>query len=212
MLWLSHELFTVPVLVSFGAVLVLQRDFIHPKYMVFSAPFFLLGLAAAFLSIDNRYERAIVAITGAAVFAVSFAHLNQSQAYGRREDWRGAAQYLRTRLDDDSVLLWLGTRESPDRMTASDPPKSLWEYYGSDLFARARVVQVPRPDTTPAELAPVLTRRATGVHRVYYLWSEILANVDDPGDAVLAAAREDFVAESRVQFNPRLVLYAWDVK
>ncbi len=212
MAWLSHELFTVPALVSFTAVLVMGRDFIHPKYMVFSAPFLLLLLTAAYLSIPGRSERVIVAATGLAVFAVSIVHFNEPQQYGRRLDWRGVSEYLRTALDDQSTLLWLGDATSSDSVVARVPPQSLWEYYGADLFPRVLVIPMPRPDATADEIAPILARLTSGKKHVYYLWEEIAVNLRDPKNAVIASAREAFVAERTTQFNPRMVLYEWSTK
>ena len=170
MLWLGHELFTVPALVSFTAVLVMRRDFIHPKYMVFSAPFLLLLLTAGYLGISGAFERAIVVAASLGVFAISIVHFNQPERYGRREDWRGVAAYLRAAVDDQSTLLWLGDSNSPDPMVASVPPGSLWEYYGADIFPRAHPVKMPRPDATVAEVTPLLASLTSGKRHAYYLW------------------------------------------
>ncbi len=206
MSWLAHELFTVPVLASFLAVLVLKRDFIHPKYMIFSAPFLLLALTAGYLGIRGPAGRAIAGLASLAVFCISIVHLNEPREYGRREDWRGAAAFLRSHLDGESTLLWLGDSR---RMTVDRPPQSLWEYYGSDLVPYTSPIALPRPDASPDDLAPVVARATYGKRRVYYLWSEILANREDPRDALIATARKTFASEQRIQFNPRLVLYAW---
>jgi hypothetical protein len=212
MLWLSHELFTVPALVSFVAVLVMGRDFIHPKYMVFSAPFLLLLLTATYFSFHRRSERLIVGAMGLAVFSISIVHFNQPQEYGRREDWRGVTAYLRSVLDDQSTLLWLGDSKSSEEMVPSVPPQSLWDYYGSDLVPRIRSIPMREGNATPEELTPILTRLARGKSHAYYLWEEIRANVNDPQSAVITTAREIFANERTIQYNPRFVLYEWDVK
>ncbi len=212
MLWLSHELFTVPALASFAAVLVMKRDFIHPKYMVFAAPFLLLMLTAGYVAMRRRSERLIVGATSMAVFVISIVHFNQPLQYGRREDWRGAAAYLRSALDEQATLLWLGNSRAPEEMVLNGPPQSLWDYYAADLFPRIRRIRMPRPDAAPAELTPTLARLTEGKSHVYYLWDEIAANVGDPQNAVVEAARGVFVDERRVQFNPRMVLYEWSTK
>jgi hypothetical protein len=212
MLWLPHELFTVPSLISFVAVLIGGRDFVHPKYMVFSAPFLLLLLAIGYLGTSNRLERMIAGAASLMVFAISIIHFNQPEQYGRREDWRGVAAYLRSTIDDESTLLWLGDSKSPERMVVNNRPETLWEYYGADLVSRVHLIQMPRPDATPEELAPILARLVSGTRRVYYVWAEIAANVRDPRNAVITTARDALVEERRLQFNPRVVLYEWNTK
>ena len=207
---LAHELFTVPALVSFLAVTVLGRDFIHPKYMSPTAPFFLLFIVAAYLAISRPFNRLIVAVTGVAVCGIAVLHFNQPEKYGRREDWRGAANLLRTELDDDSTLLLLGNANSSPTMTAHQPPTSLWEYYAADTFRYVRVVSIPGPNVTAQELAPILRSLISGKRHIYYLWSEIGANVIDPHDVLVRTARNALIGERVTQFNPRLVLYRWD--
>jgi hypothetical protein len=209
MVWLAHELFTVPALVSFLAVLVKRSDFIHPKYMVFSAPFLLLLLVAAFQSLPNVAQRAAVAATGLAVFAVSIVHFNEPTEYGRREDWRGLAATLRARLDDQSVVLWLGGPTSPPEAKPNNPPQSVWEYYGADLFPRVRTIAMPSPNATPAQVTSLIRSLTAGERHVYYVWGEIMANTGDPGGSVIASAEGLFGDEKRIQFNPRFALYEW---
>lgn len=210
MLWMSHELFTAPVLLSFCAVVALGRDFIHPKYMVASAPFLLLLLTKGYLAISRRLDQVIAGLTSAAVLTISMIHFNQPQHYGRREDWRGLACFLRSALDDESTLLWLGASDSSERMTLNGPPRTLWDYYGADIFPRIRMIPVPRPDASPRELSPIVGRLTEGERHVYYLRSEIAANVSDPHDAVIDAARSILFDEQKIQFNPRLILYRWE--
>jgi mannosyltransferase len=209
---MSHELFAVPALVSFLAVIVLGRDFIHPKYMSSTAPFLLLLVTAAYLAISRPVNRLIVALAGAAVCGIAIVHFNQPEKYGRREDWRGAAGMLRSVLDDDSTLLWLGNANSPSRLSLREPPQSLWEYYAPDLFPRIRVVPIPGPAATVHDVEPILAPLVSGKRGVYYLWSEIGANVTDPHDVLVKAARETLGRENVTQLNPRLVLYRWEAK
>lgn len=208
-LWLAIELFLVPVLVSFVSVVLTGRNFIHPKYMVFSAPFFPLLLAAGYLAIPRRFVKVVLAVASGCVFAIALAHFNQPEKYGRREDWRGAAAYLRTALGDQSTLLRLGNASSVDDAAVPGTPRSLWEYYAGDLFGRTRTVRLPRSNASAAEVKPVIERLTFGKQDVYYLWSEIGRNFDDPNDVVLAAARGVLQGEQRRQFNPRFILYHW---
>ncbi len=207
--WLGFELFAVPSLVSFCAVVATHKNFVHPKYMVFSAPFVPLLLSAGYLAAKQRSTKLALAVTSVCVFAVAILHFNEPEKYGRREDWRGAAAYLRAAMGSDSVLLRLSSPGSAQPVPSGGPPRSLWEYYAGDLGSRAESVVLPRPDATPEDLAPVVERLTRNKHDVYYLWSEIGRNFDDPNDVVLAGAREVLINEQKRQFNPRFILYHW---
>jgi hypothetical protein len=209
-LWMAHELFTVPVLISLLAMVVMGRNFIHPKYMVFSAPFLQLFLLSGWLALRVVWLRWATLASGAAVFAIALWHFNRPQEYGRREDMRGLADTLRRQLGPAGVVLWLGYPGAPELMTRSPKPQSVWEYYGADLLPHVRVVGLPHPEATPAELAPVLARHTQGKREAYFVWSEIARNVYDPGDRVLTALRQQFGEEHRIQLNPRLVLYRYN--
>jgi len=142
-------------------------------------------------------------------------HFNQPTQYGRREDWRGAAQYLRTELVDPRAMLLrlgsVGSAEAPPRKNGSEP-QSLWEYYAGDLSERTKTIRLPHANASSLELVPTVQQLAAGKRDIYYLWSEIGRNFDDPGDVVLAAAREVLVDERKLQFNPRFILYHWHTR
>jgi mannosyltransferase len=207
MIVLGHALCTAPVLLAFAAVVLTHKNFLQPKYMAFSAPFALLFLAAAYLEIEKVALRVTVATLCAAVFGVAVVHFNQPELYGRREDWRGAAALLRSEMTDRSVLLLLG---APTLANAS--PQSLFEYYDPSLALGAQRVALSRPDMSPEELARTLDAMASGRREVYYLWSDIMHNIDDPNDTVLAAARLAFCDERRTQLNPRLAIYRFTTR
>ncbi len=209
MLWMAHELFTVPALLSFAAVLAMKRNFVHPKYMVFCAPFLLLFVAAAFLSMTRRAERWLVGVSGAVVFGIAFAHFNDPRDYGRREDLRGVASLLRPALKPGSVVLWLGNHTAPGPMTKNSRPLSIWEYYGADLFPYIRLIGLPRPDAAPDDLAPTIEQLTAGKREIYYVWLEIARNTDDPRDVILSELRQRLGSPQRTQLNPRLVVYRW---
>jgi 4-amino-4-deoxy-L-arabinose transferase-like glycosyltransferase len=206
--WLSIELFAVPVFVSFIAVVATGRNFLHPKYMIPSAPFATLLVAAGYAAIPRRAARVGVAVLGAAVLVTAYIHWNEPERYGRREDWRGAAAFLRPLLGDHSQLLLLGPGPPPD----APGPTTLWEYYAAELYPKTRFIEVPRPDATAEELAAGAQPLVRGKSDIYYLWSEIARDFDDPRDVVLAAARSMWTDEERHQFAPRLVLYHWRTK
>jgi hypothetical protein len=210
MLWMAHELFTAPMLLAFVATVAMKRNFVHPKYMVFSAPFLLLFAAAAFLSMTRRLERWLVGATAALVFAIAFLHFNDPRDYGRREDLRGVASLLRPQLKPGSLVLWLGNRTAPGPMTRNARPLSIWEYYGADLFPYIRLVGLPHAEPTPQEVEAEVEQLTQGRADVYYVWLEIARNTDDPADMILTALQQRLgTPQQRSQLNPRLVVYHW---
>jgi hypothetical protein len=190
--WLGIELFAVPVAVSFAAAAVTGRNFVHPKYMVFSSPFLAAVIAAGFLALGRNAYR-LVGAMGAATLLVAYVHFLEPDRYGRREDWRGAAEHLRGAMRADSEL-WLVGR-GPATPCTGRAATTLWEYYAPDLCSRTRYVVPPAPRAGSGDL--------------FYLWWEVARNFDDPQDAVLAAARAAFSGEERLQLEPRLVLWHW---
>jgi len=211
--WLAVELFVVPAAVSFLAVVVTHKNFVHPKYMVFSAPFLPLLLCAGYLATRERAARLALAATSIFVFAVAIVHFNQPERYGRRENWRGAAEYLRPALGSNALLLRLGNVGTGESVTLSNgTPRSLWEYYAADLFGRTKTVSLPTADAGPQALVPVIERVTRDKRDIYYLWSEIGRNFDDPNDALLAAARSVLIDEDKRQFNPRFILFHWHTR
>jgi len=190
--WLGIELFAVPVAASFAVAAVTHRNFIHPKYMVFSAPFLAVAVAAGFLALGRRVSQ-VVGAMGAATLLVAYVHFLQPDRYGRREDWRGAAEHLRGAMHADSEL-WLVGRE-PATPCTGRAATTLWEYYAPDLCSRTRYVLPPAPGVGRGDL--------------FYLWWEVARNFDDPQDTVLTAARASLMGEERLQLEPRLVLYHW---
>lgn len=190
--WLGIELFAVPVAVSFASAAMTGRNFVHPKYMVFSAPFLAAAVAAGFLALGRR-TYLVVGVMGAAALLVAYVHFLEPDRYGRREDWRGAAMHLRGAMRADSEL-WLLGRE-PAAPCTGRAPTTLWEYYAPDLCSRTLYVMPPAPGAGRGDL--------------FYLWSEVARNFEDPHDTVLAAARAAFAGEERLQLEPRLVLYHW---
>lgn len=208
-LWMAHELFTAPVLISFVAALIMGRNFVHPKYMVFCAPFLLLFFVAGFLALPRRWERWGAGIGAFLVFSVAFAHFNQPRSFGRREDLRGVAELIRPAIKDDTLVLWLGSRTAPGPMQRNAQPQSIWEYYGADLFPQVRLVGLPKSDATPEDVAAVVAPLVEGRNDVYFVWLEIARNTDDPGDLVLSALTNRLGKGERVQLNPRLIVYHW---
>jgi Dolichyl-phosphate-mannose-protein mannosyltransferase len=206
---LSLELFAVPILLALGAAVVTGRDFIHPKYMVSSAPFSLLLATAGYLANPSRFARYVVAASYAVAIAVAVEHFTEPQRFGRREDWRGAAEFLRPNLTSRDLLITLGDARSPESPRAPVPPQSLWAYYAGDLFDRMRVVHVDARDVDAVGLSSTLRRLSAGKRDIYYLWSEVDHNFNDPNDVLLRTMHTVFVTGQKQEFHPRLVLYRW---
>lgn len=210
LLRLGNYLFTVPALVALFALVVLGKNFIHPKYMVFSAPFFVLLLSCGVLGLSGLWLRTALAATSLGVVLVALLHAHDTRSYGRREDWRGVAAHLRSKLDGGSVLLWLAMNEVRPA-ARSDRPESLWEYYAPDLQGHMRVIGPVAPDASPEAVEQQVRQLTAGARDVYYVWSEIARNVGDPQDKVLGAARRLFPGEDMQRFNPRLALFHFPI-
>lgn len=114
----------------------------HPKYVIFVAPFCLLLVAEGYVLLERRALRNGVAAVSLAVFAVAFARFWQPQAYGRREDWRGVARLLAREVRDDDVLLLVRNRYA------------LLRYYWPDA-GRQRRVFYARWDTIKNDFDPL---------------------------------------------------------
>jgi hypothetical protein len=147
-------------------------------------------------------------VSTVAAFSVGILHFWNPHDYGRREDWRGAAAFLRPRLKTDSTLLRLGIATQKPNLAGNARPRTLWDYYAGEVGETAYIAP-PSADAVAEDLFSTLRRAAEGKRRVCYLWSEIARNTDDPRDLILAASRKLFREEERTQFNPRLAAYCW---
>lgn len=191
---LCHALFTVPVLLAFAASAVTKQYWLQPKYVIFSAPFALLFIAAAYQALSPAVLRRTTAALGTAVLAVALLHSWDPQHYGRREDWRGAAENLRARMTLRSVLV------------LAPGGYGLLRYYWPEAQQKWQMVD-------PDSARPILQSRlySSGYDyaamECFYLWSDIRRNGSDPQDEILKSFMVETWRVDSIQFNPRFKLY-----
>lgn len=196
---LGHELFTVPLLVGAVAAVPLGWKFIHPKYFVGTAPFFLLLCATAVCELARERQRWVLAVTGLAVWWVSFLHYWNPRDYGRREDWRAAAELFRKEQAKGTALLLIGT--------FYDESYPLFVYYAPEL--RPRIVPTYL-FSSDEQVVQRMKRELKAAPRFCYLRWDTLQNMEDPSDRMLRAARRLGRDEAVEQLNPRLISYCWN--
>ncbi|HEY3295169.1 MAG TPA: glycosyltransferase family 39 protein [bacterium] len=190
---IGHALFTVPILLAFAACVVTKQYWLQPKYVIFSAPFALLLIAEGYLALTSTMLRRTTAVLGVAVCVVALAHFWNPRHYGRREDWRGAAQTLMERVGPEAPLLLLPGNYA------------LLNYYSPEAAHRGEIVDVARVTQRPESLAEMYHGK-----QIYYLWNDIRRIESDPDDLVLRSLIQQFGAPRDVtQFNPRMKLYHW---
>jgi hypothetical protein len=198
-LLLGHELFTVPLLLGVVASIPLGWKFIHPKYLVGTAPFFLLLCATAACELARQTQRLVLAVTGLSVWWVSFLHYWNPRDYGRREDWHAATELFQREQSKGSTLLLIGT--------FYEQSYPLFHHYAPDL--RPRIV--PTYLFTAEEDVERRMRRELGAARRFcYLRWDTLQNMEDPSDRMLRIARRLGRDEAVTRLNPRLVSHCWN--
>jgi hypothetical protein len=198
-LLLGHELFTVPLLLGVVASVPLGWKFVHPKYLVGTAPFFLLLCATAACELARERQRLALAVTGLSVWWISFVHYWNPRDYGRREDWHGATALLRNEQAKGSALLLIGT--------FYEQSYPLLEHYAPDL--RPRIVPTYL-FTTDEEVERRMRREMGAARRFCYLRWDTLQNMEDPSDRMLRVARRLGHDEAVTRLNPRLVSHCWN--
>jgi hypothetical protein len=196
-LMLAHELFTVPVLIAFIASLVTHKYWLQPKYLIFSAPFALLFIALAYRSIGNGLLRRFTALSAVFVLAIALLHFWNPQDYGRRENWREAANVLTESLDDQSALVVL-----PGSF-------SLLKYYAPSLDNRWIILRPPSSPEKAGAFEDSVRADLAGKREVYYLRYDVAQNLRDPRDLVLLALDNWGTRAGTLKFNPRFRLLRW---
>lgn len=194
---LCHELFSLPVAIAFAATAATGQNWLQPKYIIFVTPFALLFIAQSYLALAARWLRALTMLLWIAVVTIALLHFWNPREYGRRENWRGAADYLRHELTEQSALVIIrGTN-------------SLFNYYSPDLRQRAVVLEIP---SLPAPTLPysfLLRTQLADYTNVYYLWYDIAQNSNDRFNILPAALDKIAERQEAVQFNPRLRVLHW---
>lgn len=193
-LWFSHALFTVPVALATAACLVTGKYFLQPKYLIFSTPFALLFVALAYDDLRNVRARQIVAALGMLIALISLTHYWQPEKYGRKENWRTAAEIMSTTVGESSALVLL---PGPYRLLRYYAPgiESEWnqlDVLGNEAEARTRVTDL------------------ASLHQyVYYIRHDVVQNLADPQDKLIAFLDQTGKPRAVTQLNPRFKLYRW---
>ncbi|MCB1059923.1 MAG: glycosyltransferase family 39 protein [Calditrichaeota bacterium] len=193
-LWFGHELFTVPVILATLASAVTDKYFLQPKYLIFSVPFALLFLAIAFDDLRNPRGRQVIAVLGALMVMIAQFHYWQPKNYGRKENWRTAAEVLGTAVGDSNALVLL-----PGHYR-------LLSYYAPGIEDRWELVDVQEDETSAAER---LTELAADKRSIYYLRHDVVQNLRDPKDLMISVLNRTGKPLSITQLNPRFKLYRW---
>ena len=199
-LFLSHELFTIPVLLALAASLITHKYWVQPKYLIFAAPFALLFIAQAYLAIERIPLRKMTVILSLAVLVIALVHFWQPDEYGRRENWRLAAHILREDLNGESALLLL--------------PGSyrLLEYYAPEVEQKALVVRPPQAATKAGEFEQDVEAKLLGKREVYYLRHDVVQNLRDPRDLLPMALDNLGTRATVIRLNPRFQLMRWNLQ
>jgi uncharacterized membrane protein len=196
-LWLCHELFTAPVILAFVASVITKQYFVQPKYVIFVAPFALLFIAQIYLSFHFVALRRALTVVGVVVVTIALIHFNDAHDYGRREDWKGVAEVLKTELTTETPLVIHGQRLAMLRYYYPEAPN----YFLS--------VRPPLPGETSEAYASRLLKEFKGVKEVYYVRSDIALQDNQWKDVVVSA--HDLLGKRMgvVKFTPRMKLYHW---
>lgn len=194
---LAVGLFGVPVLLAAVLTFATHQYWIHPKYVIFVEPFFLLAVTEGMCGLRRSFARTGAALAYGVVCAIALSRFWRPSEFGRREDWRGAARLLEHEVDDKSVIVLLKNSYG------------LLSYYWPDASKHWVMLDVPAHARDAGVLVPELGRMLAGKKRVLYVRWDTIQNEQDPRDLLPKALSLVAVSEQRVQFDPRLAVAAW---
>ncbi|MBK6911124.1 MAG: glycosyltransferase family 39 protein [bacterium] len=194
LLWYGHEWFTLPVLVATLASAATGKYFLQPKYLIFALPFGLTLLALGYDEMRNVTARKLTVALSAIICAVAIAHYWQPSHHGRKEDWRTAAEVLDTSIGERNALVLL-----PGHYR-------LLAYYAPGIERRWEQIDLQK-DVAQAERR--LDELAATKRDIYYLRHDVVQNLRDPEDRLIALLNRTGKPLSITQLNPRFKLYRW---
>jgi uncharacterized membrane protein len=194
LLWFGHELFTVPILIATVASAVTDKYFLQPKYLIFSVPFALLFIAVAFDDLRNPRGRQALAVMGTLIVMVALLQYWQPRKYGRKENWKAAAEVLGTAVGDSNAIVLL-----PGHYR-------LLTYYAPGIEDRWEQIDLQQDS---AAAAARLTELAAQKRYLYYLRHDVVQNLRDPKDLMISTLNRTGKPLSVTQLNPRFKLYRW---
>jgi uncharacterized membrane protein len=197
LIW-GHALFTIPVIIALLASVVTRQYWLQPKYVIFIVPFGLLLIAEGYLALDKALMRRAAAALGLAVWVVAILHFWNPADYGRRENWRAAAEMLKSRVGPNSALIVLSVNGH-----------GLLPYYWREVTQLWKPLNDSAAITPKAEAVGKLTAMTAGCSDVYYLWYDVRRNRDDPTDMTIRALDHLGTRAETETLNPRLRIYHW---
>lgn len=193
-LWLGHELFSFPVLLATLASAITGQYFLQPKYLIFSTPFALLFIALAYDDLRNLRARQVLTALGGLIVVVALVHYWQPANYGRKENWRTAAEILSTSVGDSTALVLL-----PGHYR-------LLNYYAPGIQQHWTQLDIRNDE---AETARKLSELAAAKQDIYYLRHDVVQNLQDPQDKIIQYLDRSGKQRTATQLNPRFKLYRW---
>ncbi|MGB3509104.1 MAG: glycosyltransferase family 39 protein [Microcoleaceae cyanobacterium] len=118
----------------------ISRSLWVDRYIIFTAPYLFILLAAGFIGVWHRWRIPAVAI--AAIYFVAIAGgLKRYYSVSDREDWRGLVQLIQTKEQSGDIIVW----------SASELiPRALNHYYGGVATIEVRQDQ-PQDDPQAVE-------------------------------------------------------------
>ncbi|MFH1009864.1 MAG: glycosyltransferase family 39 protein [bacterium] len=198
-LFLTTALLIVPALLAYGFALATKKNIMGPKYLIFLLPFVLLLFAWGFQGLRTRALQVLIGLGYAFLVGISLLHFYTDPVhYGRRVDWRGAADYLKGRVGGEAPLVLL-----------KGYAMGILQYYGYETRPYWIRVDGAGDSVAVAEYLPYLQPQLTHARKAFYLREDDLQNAVDPNDIVLKSLRVLGTDEVCIPYNPRLRLYGW---
>jgi uncharacterized membrane protein len=200
----AHALGTIPILLAYALTIATKQYWLHPKYVIYVAPFVLLMVAEGWLLIERLPLRLAAAVSSVLVTMVALSRFWRPHEFGRREDWRAAAEVLKSETSDPAVALVMLRH-----------PYSLLQYYWPEAHDHWNLVEPPSMQTDQAGLDAIATsiaKAAAGKKRVIYLRWDTIQNDLDPGDLVVQDVSRIGDPQPAQELNPRLYVDAWRVR
>jgi len=192
-------LLIVPTFLAFVLQLATQKDFTSAKYLIFLLPQVLLLFAWGFQGLERRSLQLVIGGFYGLIVGVALFHFYADPIhYGRRLNWRAAAEHLKKDLNDKTSLVLIEGWSYP-----------LLRYYGVETSAYWLRAKAPEDLMLVNDYARYLREELVGKRAVYYLREDEVQNALDPKDTTLKALRTLGTDETCIAYNSRLELYRW---
>jgi uncharacterized membrane protein len=188
-----------PIILAFLLGAATHKNFVSAKYLIFLLPQALLILAWGFQGLGVRPLQLSVGVLYGLLIGVALVHFYADPVhYGRRVNWRDAAQYLKGHVSTTAPVV----------LIASSGYRLL-RYYGCETYPYWMFVDIPGDTGRVETYAPYLGRKLVRARTIYYLREDDVQNVYDPKDIVLKSLRTIGTDEKCIPYNRRFRLYEW---